>query len=246
MKSQFDPYADHTSHDHELDSDSSRNGDAPVGMALDDKRQHSDKVKLEWTNRDEHLLTGSNDQKNVFVLTNAEPATIFKLKATNDTGQFLQGTLFVQLNKVVKQVPNKDEKLDDVPRIIPLKGQKEGNKWYKIGDYWLVPGERLDKGIEIHAETLKRAYQEGGTQIATLTFLFQWRPSGIPGKPYFNQQSARFILANPIEFKGRMSPPDKELVRLDPNDERKYRIKIPPVLESTDQPIKTEYKITES
>src|SRR5262245_61400434 len=167
MKSQFDPYTDHTSHDYGPDPDSSRNGDSPVGMALDDKRQHSDKVKLEWTNRDEHLLTGSNNQKTVFVLATAEPSTTFKLKVTNDTGQHLEGTPVVQLNKVVKQVPNKGGKLDDVPRIIPLKGQKDGNKWYEIGDYLLAPGGRLDKGIEIHAETLKRAYQEGGTQIAT-------------------------------------------------------------------------------
>src|SRR5262245_54984913 len=252
MKSQFDPYSDHPIHDRELDSDSSRNGEAPVGIALDDKRQHSDKVKLEWTNRDEHLLTGSNNQMNVFVLTNAEPATTFKLKVTNDTGELVEGTLFVQLNKVVKQVANKGGKLDDVPRIIPLKGQKDGAKWYEIGDYYLAPGDQRDKGIEIHAETLKRAYQEVATQIATLIFLFQWRQAsgnwGPPslGRKYFNQKTARFILANPIEFKGKMSPPDKELVRLDLNDERKYRIKIPPVMESTDQPIKTEYKITES
>jgi N-acetylmuramoyl-L-alanine amidase len=254
MKSQFDPYTDHSSHDHGLDLGSSRNGEAPVGMALDDKRQHSDKVKLEWTNRDEHLLTGSYDQKNVFVLTtggrSANNAT-FKLRVTNNTSEYITGNLFVQLRKVVKQLPEKDGKREEVTRVIPLKGQKKDKQWYEIGAYSIAPGRQLgdkDKDILIDVETLKKAYQEGDTQIASLTFLFQWRPlrGAIPGEPYFNQRSARFILVNPLEFKGKISLPDKELIRLDPNEESKYRKSISPILKSTDQPIKTEYKITES
>jgi N-acetylmuramoyl-L-alanine amidase len=251
MKSQFDPYNDHTSHDHGLDPDSSRNGEAPVGVALDDKRQHSDKVKLEWTNRDEHLLTGSYNQKNIFVLTTggrSDNKATFKLKVTNNTGENISGTLFVQLRKVVQQLPEKDGKREEVTRVIPLKGQKPDKQWYEIGNYILSSSQQLDKDILIDVETLKKAYQEGDTQIASLTFLFQWRRlyGAIPGEPYFNQRSARFILVNPIEFKGKKSLRDKKQERLDPDEESRYRIKIPPALESTNQPIKTEYKIMES